>query len=227
MALMIFDNYLDGEICKQISEDNAFFPEAMGSEERIASELNSYHHEQSTCFAPYMFWEGWAKSEPRTIKQQVVKRIWENNLPFQLNEVCGFEYWTRTFLPGQYIAPHVDEDTFRYARDRVFSGPAIGSIYYGPDTTLGNGSFLEIYPEALADGEINALEADNINPRLVGTEGRERVSCAPNRLIILDAGHVLHGTTPSITGVRNVMVINVWHKDNPPIALETGQFYYE
>jgi hypothetical protein len=46
-------------------------------------------------------------------------------------------------------------------------------------------------------------------------------------LIIFDAGHIIHNTTPPITGVRRVMVINVWHLENQPTALKTGKFYYE
>jgi hypothetical protein len=72
-----------------------------------------------------------------------------------------------------------------------------------------------------------ALEAENISKKLVSVDKRERVACLPNRLVMLDAGHVIHGTTPSVTGTRNVMVINVWHKSVEPKALSLGTFFYE
>ncbi len=225
--MKIIDDFLPEAMCRAISADVSFFPESMGDGERIATEINSYHTEQSSCFAPYMFWKGWHYSEPKTIKQRVIKKIWENNLPFPISELCGFEYWTRTFHAGQYIAPHVDEDTFLYQDAKIFAGPKCGAIYYGPDTTAQNGGFLEIYPEPLTDFTEMALEAENISKKLVSVDKRERVACLPNRLVMLDAGHVIHGTTPSVTGTRNVMVINVWHKSVEPKALSLGAFFYE
>jgi hypothetical protein len=198
----------------------------MGDEERIASELNSYHYEQASCFAPYMFWDGWWRSEANTPRKRLIKSIWESNLPFPQEEICGFEYWTRTFKPGQYLDVHVDEDTFLYADKKIFKGPSIGCVYY-PHFNDVVGGFLELYPSKIEEGMINGLELDNIQPKLVDIELRERIACSPNRLIIFDAGHTIHATTPPISGLRRVMVINVWHKDSPPSALQTGQFFYE
>lgn len=225
--MMVKDDFLSKTICALISEDKTFFPESMGDSERIATEINSYHNEQASCFAPYMFWDGWMNSPANTLRKIVVQRIWENNLPFPENEVLGFEYWTRTFNAGQYLAPHVDEDTFLYADTKILSGPAIGSVYYGPDTNADNGGFLELYPSVLQNGDPMALEHDRIQPLLVDVEQRERILCKPNRLVIFDAGHVLHGTVPASSGTRYVMVVNVWHKDNPPTALKEGKFFYE
>ena len=72
-----------------------------------------------------------------------------------------------------------------------------------------------------------ALESENVKNYISPIETRERIACKPNRLIIFDAGHTLHNTTPPISGIRRVMVMNVWHKDSPPSALQTGEFYYE
>jgi len=225
--MLVKDNFLTNETCFLVSGDKSFFPESMGSSERIATEINSYHTEQASCFAPYMFWDGWLNSPANTVKKKVIKEIWEHNLPFPVEDVLGFEYWTRTFGPGQYLAPHVDEDTFLYADEKILSGPAIGSVYYGPDTDASNGGFLELYPSLLVNGEHMALEHDRISPLMVDVEQRERILCKPNRLVIFDAGHVLHGTVPATSGIRYVMVINVWHKDNPPTALAGGHFFYE
>ncbi len=225
--MKILDNFLDTKLCNEIISDKSFFPQSMGNDERIASEINSYHDGRSDCFAPYMFWEGWLKSEPKTLRQRVIMEIWKDNLPFPIEEVCGFEYWTRTFEAGQYLAPHVDEDTFRYAKTKVLTGPRIGCVYYGPETDAEGGGFLEIYPHNIGDYTENALESDMVTPHLVDISNRERISCKGNRIIIFDAGHVLHGTSPASSGKRNVLIVNVWHNDVRPIAIETGNFYYE
>lgn len=225
--MLVIDNYIqDKQLLLEIEESISLFPESMGSEDRIAKELNSYHYEQATCFAPYMFWDGWWKSEPNTLSKKIIKNIWENNLPFDKNDICGFEYWTRTFNPGQYLDTHVDEDTFLYAKEKLFRGPVIGCVYY-PHINEVVGGFLELHPNIVKENTYKALESENIKNNISAPEERERIACKPNRLIIFDAGHVVHNTTPPISGIRRVMIINVWHKDNPPSALQTGEFYYE
>lgn len=225
--MIIIDDFIkDKNLLEEIELTPNFFPESMGDEERIATVLNSYHDEKSDCFAPYMFWDGWLKSETDTPRKRLIKKIWENNLPFAVEEVCGFEYWTRTFKPGQFLDVHVDEDTFLYADKKIFKGPKIGCVYY-PHTNDVVGGFLEMHPTAIPEDAVDALERQNVDPLIVPIELRERISCNPNRLIIFDAGHVIHNTTPPIKGVRRVVVVNVWHKDSPPSALKTGEFYYE
>lgn len=225
--MLVIDNFIkDTELLAEIENSVSLFPESMGSEERIATELNSYHYEQASCFAPYMFWDGWWKSPANTLAKKIVQSVWEHNLPFNTEEICGFEYWTRTFNPGQYLDVHVDEDTFLYAKEKVFHGPVIGCVYY-PHTNDVVGGFLELHPNAVQENLKYALESENIRNNISPLEDRERIACKPNRLIIFDAGHIVHNTTPPIFGVRRVMVINVWHKDNPPSALQTGEFFYE
>jgi hypothetical protein len=225
--MLVVDNYIqDKKLLLEIEESTSLFPESMGSENRIATELNSYHYEQATCFAPYMFWDGWWRSEPNTLSKKIIKNIWENNLPFDKNDICGFEYWTRTFNPGQYLDIHVDEDTFLYSKEQLFRGPVIGCVYY-PHINDVVGGFLELHPNIVKENTHKALESENIRNNISPVEERERIACKPNRLVIFDAGHMVHNTTPPISGVRRVMVINVWHKDSPPSALKTGEFYYE
>ena len=115
---------------------------------------------------------------------------------------------------------------FRSAKEKLFRGPVIGCVYY-PHTNDVVGGFLEMHPNVVIENSYNALESDNIKNNISPIEQRERIACKPNRLIIFDAGHTVHNTTPPISGVRKVMVINVWHKNNPPSALTTGEFYYE
>lgn len=224
--MIVKDNALDEHLYQEMLDDPLFYPESMGSDERLATELNSYHYEKSSCFAPYMFWDGWWSSPANTLRKRVVEAIWKENLPCPESEILGIEYWTRTYLPGQYLDVHVDEDTFLYQDTKTFSGPLTGSILYGVDNH--EGGFVEIYNKAiLKDGEKLAIEAENINTLLVPVEERERIAYKGNRLIIFDTGHVVHGTTPAKSGIRQVMVTNVWHRDNPPTALKLGEFYYE
>lgn len=224
--MIVKDNALNDSLYKDVLADNLFFPESMGSDERLATELNSYHYEKSSCFAPYMFWGGWWSTPANTLRKRVVQAIWEDNLPCDTSEILGIEYWTRTYLPGQYLDVHVDEDTFLYQDSKTFSGPLTGSIFYGVDNH--DGGFVEIYNKAiLKDGAKLAIEAENINALLVPVEERERIAYKGNRVIIFDTGHVVHGTTPAKSGIRQVMVMNVWHRDNPPTALKLGEFFYE
>jgi len=224
--MIIKDNALADSLYQELLSDDAFFPESMGSDERLATELNSYHYEKSSCFAPYMFWDGWWATPANTLRKKVVQAIWEDNLPCDTSEILGIEYWTRTYLPGQYLDVHVDEDTFLYQESKTFSGPLTGSILYGVDND--NGGFVEIYNKAvLKDGEKLAIEAESINSLLVPVEERERIAYKGNRVIIFDTGHVVHGTTPAKSGIRQVMVTNVWHRNNPPTALKLGEFFYE
>lgn len=225
--MLVVDNFIqDQTLLFDIEKSINLFPDSMGSDSRIAADLNSYHDEQASCFAPYMFWNGWWRSETNTLSKRIIKSIWEDNLPFDKEDICGFEYWTRTFNPGQYLDTHVDEDTFLYAKEKLFRGPVIGCVYY-PHTNDVVGGFLELHPNTLKENTREALESKNIKHNISPLEDRERIACKPNRLIIFDAGHMVHNTTPPISGVRRVMVINVWHKDSPPSALETGEFYYE
>jgi hypothetical protein len=223
--MKVLDDYLESSILDSISNCADFFPGVMQDEDRIASELNSYHDEQASCYAPYMFWHGWWSSPVNTIRKRVIKEIWESNLPIPVSDVLGFEYWTRTFGPGQFLGPHVDEDTFLYQDKKIYNGPEIGCVYYGPSGGKVVGGFLELFDSKLTFGEKDALEWDNLREKLDPIELRERIAFRENRLIIFDAGRVIHQTSPCLSGFRNVMVVNVWLKSNPPLDMKN--FVYE
>jgi len=223
--MQILDDAISRNLYLDVLKDCLFFPESMGPGDRIATELNSYHDEKASCFAPYMFWDGWWLSEANTLKKRVIKELWENRLPARQDEILGFEYWTRTYLPGQYLDVHVDEDTFLYADSKTFSGPYAGGIWYGCDNR--DGGFLEIHKSLFVDGSKMVLERDNIEKLTSPINERERIAYKGNRLIMFDVGHTLHSTTPAISGVRQVMVINLWHVDVPPTALKENRFFYE
>lgn len=223
--MIVQDNFLDKNLYNEVLSDKNFFPESMGDSDRIASQVNSYHDEKADCYAPYMFWDGWWRSEADTLKKKVVQKIWEDNLEYPLEDILGIEYWTRTFNQGQFLDCHVDEDTFLYEKEKIFSGPILGSVYYALDNQ--HGGFLEIHNKEIPEKTPLALEYDRIKEYTVDFALRERIAYKGNRLIIFDSGHIIHNATPALSGIRQVMVTNVWHKDNPPTALKTGAFYYE
>jgi hypothetical protein len=140
--MKIYDDAIDETVYSAIIQDASFFPGPMTADSRIASELNSYHDEKSSCYAPYMFWHGWWSSSANTLRKQVIREIWETNLPMPISEVLGFEYWTRTFGAGQFLGPHVDEDTFLYQDKKIYNGPEVGCVYYGPSKEKVVGGFL-------------------------------------------------------------------------------------
>jgi len=221
--MIILDNFLKKDLYSKMLEDSNFYPESMGDTDQIATELNSYHYEQASCYAPYMFWDGWWRSPANTLKKQIIQSVWGSRLDYQHDDILGFEYWTRTYRSGQFLATHVDEDTFLYSRDKVFTGPINGAILYGCDNK--DGGFLEIHKHTLIDGSYEALEKDSI--KISPIEERERIAYKGNRLIIMDGGHNVHNTTPPKSGIRQVLATNVWHKDRPPSGLILDTFHYE
>jgi hypothetical protein len=223
--MIIKDDYLSKNLYHKVLEDNLFFPQSMGEKKQIAAHLMMYHEESSSYYSPFMFWDGWWKSPANTLKKQVIQQIWEQHIEWPYEDIYGFEYWTRTYNPGQFIDLHVDEDTFLYKKDKTFQGPILGCVYYGVDNE--EGGFLELHKNTLIDGQKKTpdkiKDKENISP----IEDRERIAYKGNRLIIFDAGHVVHGSTPAKSGLRQVLVVNVWHKKNPPEALSSGGFFYE
>jgi hypothetical protein len=225
--MKVLDNAItDKKLLAEISNDTSFFPESVGNKPQVNYEIHEYHDPKATHYSPYMFWDGWWNSSANTLKKRVIQELWKDNLPIPEKEICGFEYWTKTFKPGQYLSPHVDEDSHLYKESQVFKGPLTGCVYY-PNSESVNGGFLEIHEHKINDGEIFALEQGALEGVLSPIENRERIAYKPNRLIIFDAGHVVHNTTPTISGTRHVLVINVWADDSKPLALFNNGFYME
>lgn len=226
--LFVIDDFLGSSILsEQIKTCDEFFPESMPGK-NLGEVANYFHSEQVSCFSPFMFWDGWWRSPANTLKKQLIYKIWStpNILPFNLEDIAGFEYWTRTFGIGQHLAPHVDEDTFSYEKDRTFNAPAIGCVWYGFTDNPGNG-FLELHEGHINDTPKNALEKESFQNLISPLEKRERISYRQDRLVVFDAGRRVHETTATTVGERRVMVVNVWLKASPPLALQTGQFFYE
>ncbi len=225
--MKICDNFItDQELLAEIRNDSSFFPESMGEEEVVNYSINQYHDNKSHHYSPYMFWDGWWSSPADTLKKRVIKNIWEDNLPLPFEDICGFEYWVKTFKSGQYLKPHVDEDTYLYKEYQVFSGPTVGCVYY-PDHESVDGGYLELHEHRIENGEILSLEREKIENAISPIERRERIAFKPNRLVIFDAGHILHGTTPTLSGTRRVLIVNVWSNNNKPLALVKNSFHIE
>lgn len=223
--MIIKDNYLNKDLYNLVLQDSSFFPESMGDSNQIAADLMMYHEESSSYYSPFMFWDGWWKSPVNTLKKQVIKEIWQEHMEWPYEDIVGFEYWTRTYNPGQYIDLHVDEDTFLYKKNKTFQGPILGCVYYAIDNP--KGGFLELHKNVLIDGQKKSPDKIKHKKNISPIEERERIAYKGNRLIIFDSGHIVHGSTPAKSGLRQVLVINVWHKDNPPLGISQGGFYHE
>lgn len=223
--MLVQDNALDNILYNEVLADNNFFPNSMGLEEKIAEHINEYSNNNSKCYSPFMFWDGWWKSPANTLKKRVIQKIWENNLQYPLEDIAGIEYWTRTFHINQYHDTHVDMDTFLYQKEKIFQGALCSSVYYGIDNN--EGGFLEIHNKFIKDGSYKVLEKDNFSSYKATIAERERIAYKGNRLIIMDGGHNVHNTTPPKSGIRQVLATNVWHRDKPPLGLILGTFHYE
>lgn len=226
MLYVVDDAITDTGLIKAIKNDSTFFPSAMDGED--IGEFNNYYHDGvASCFAPYMFWPGWTHEKAGTLRQLVIQHLFRGKpyIPFPLKDVAGFEYWCRSFGPGQYLKEHVDEDTFAYADERRFNAPAMGCVWYG--FSEADGGFLELHESKIEGFPEEALERDNFQQFVSPADRRERIAYKPNRLVVFEAGRRVHNTTKNVSGVRQVMVVNVWHKDSPPSGIEKNRFYIE
>lgn len=228
MKPRIFDQAItDDELLLEIEQSKSIFPESMGDGERIGVTITQYHDPSEVdCYAPFMFWDGWWSSPANTTKKKMIKSLIEDRLPIPTRDICGIEYWTRTFGPNQFLSWHVDEDTYEYENTRGFNCPELGFIYY-PHFNEENDSSLIISNAKIHGNPTSVLEMGVIHGLMEFAPGETVVNYKPNRLIMFDAGRSLHRTTKSTTGSRRVMVINIWSKENAPLALKLGKFVYE
>lgn len=223
--LHVADNFFGKtDIADKIKASTDFFPQVMLDDDNVGEFLNGYHNEQASCYAPYMFWDGWWNSTADTLGKELIQRIWEPIIPEPEKNVLGFEYWLRTFIPGQFHCRHVDFDTFLYEDSQRFQGPSIGCVWYG--FAEGEGSYLEIHENGLEEGVV-CLKHESLDAIASPPSSRERIAYRPDRLIIFDGGHRLHETTKLVSGVKQVMAISVWATGSKPHGLSTGKFVFE
>lgn len=241
-SIVIIDDFIkDENLLRDIGNDETFFPKDMGEESRQLKTGNIYHDSDSAIFSPWMFWDGWWRSPADTVKKRLIQAIWEDNLPCRVDELCGFEYWTRSYNPGQYLPVHLDEDTFLYEKTGEFRCPMLGAVYYAhfPVDDEMNPGHLEVHPgrvgidrdkrfQLATDQKIKDEIMVSLKEHYAPVGKRDIITYRPNRLIILDAGMLLHGTTPSGENSKRYIVgINVWHKNDPPTGYEESLFYAE
>ena len=159
----------------------------------------------------YYWWDGWWNSEADTLKKELIKYIWADNCPIsQIFSISGIEYWTgiQSATDSNFkndLEMHLDKDEALFKKSGEFASPIIGSVYY-PEQEEFEGGMLEIYT--------NGKHADP-----------ERVYAKPNRLIIFDAGSVLHRVTTVTKGTRKAIAINLW--EEIPYSKQIGKFAIE
>lgn len=160
----------------------------------------------------YYYWDGWWNSEVNSIKKRLIEYICKDNRPLTHNwTINGFEYWTgvQEADPNgrfrNYLEMHTDEDeAYRIATGkRIY--PVIGCVYYPPGSEFTGGA-LNVY----TDG---------------GKNPPDIALCRPNRLIIFNAGGVLHKVDTILTGTRRAIAINIW--DKAPYSKTEGLFKTE
>lgn len=101
----IIDNAInDLDLLEEIKNDKDLFP----APTKIATDVVNLVHAKERAPITYKFWPGWSDSEPVLLEHFLIKALWENELPIPLEQVYGFEYWSRTFVPGQYSMWHFD-----------------------------------------------------------------------------------------------------------------------
>lgn len=154
----------------------------------------------------YKYWNGWWNGEPKNLQQKLIQYIWRDNMPLLLQEqVHGFEYWTGIQSaedPNYYnhLELHYDDDVNyrKQTGERMF--PIMGCVYYPPGLTFTGGD-LHVYTE----GEENS-------PEIIKT--------LPNRLVIFNPGHVVHGVSEVTSGTRKAIAINMWGDE--PWSVQNG-----
>jgi hypothetical protein len=167
----------------------------------------------------YMWWDGWWNSPADTLKKQIIEVMWRYNSPHDfpryesIQNLVGIEYWTGVYgdgHPNTSLIQHFDKDEAHWEATGGVNGgeirkPIMGTIYYPKDHSF-DGGFLEVY-----------------------TNGRdkepERIAAQFNRLIVFEAGDLLHRVTEVTNGVRYALAVNLWQQT--PIAVNKGEFTIE
>lgn len=160
----------------------------------------------------YYWWDAWFNSPANTLKKRLIEYIWKDNCPVRKSyNISGFEYWTgiqEADPTGGFkdnLIIHHDKDEAWWKKTGEVVSPIIGTVYY-PEQDNFEGGMLEVF-----------------------TNGRdqapERIYAKPNRLIIFDAGTVLHRVDTVTSGTRKAIAINLW--EDEPYSKQVGEFAIE
>lgn len=202
--IIVDDAIKDKDLLLEIRESESLFPPPKTLDHGYQVNLMDGQSERTP--VDYLFWEGWSVSPANTLKKRIIENIWKRFLPFPEEDLYGIEYWTRTFLPGQYSGWHVDQG-FCLCEPGGYGGPprsVLGGIYYPI-----KGKWEESYIQIRYDDCV------------------ETVPAKQNRLVIFESADVYHRSTPTKTETRYSMPMNLWSKKNPPTGLKNFSINYE
>jgi hypothetical protein len=161
----------------------------------------------------YYWWDGWWNSPADTTKKVLIEQMWRYNSPlYHGYKISGVEYWTgiQTAMVESghknHLVRHFDKDEAWFDKTGEIVSPVIGTVYY------------PIVDETFEGGEL-----------LIYTEGADKapevIKALPNRMIIFDAGTVVHEVAPVTSGTRKAIAVNLW--TNIPYAQTVGSFSIE
>ena len=185
--MLIIDNFIkDNNIIKNLKD------------EKIWKEIPKYN-----------WWDGWWKTEPRNIMEELIKIIWKTLSPVE-NKIAGFEYWSNIHSKQQKLDWHADKDEKLLIEKNELSSPRIGHIYYVTTEKL-DGGYLELS---------NSKITEKIHHNKI-----ERVKPIENRLIMFDPSKA-HRVTEIISGSRRAFLANAWEK-KPHTFLNSENVHYD
>lgn len=161
----------------------------------------------------YYYWGCVWNGEPvDTLKKRLIEKIWLTGSPLSISyQISGFEYWTgiqtanRELGHNNVLPNHFDKDEAWFEKTGEVKAPVIGTVFY-PGIEEWEGGDLAIYTDGV-------------------DKSPEIVKAKPNRLIIFDAGHVVHEVLPVTSGTRHAIAINLW--EGVPYSKEIGAFKTE
>lgn len=205
--MIIIDNAInDADLIDNIRASANLFPKPkqLKNNQLIVNYLDTTERTD----VDYYFWHGWNYSAADTLKKSICEHLWKKFLPFPEEDLFGFEYWTRTFMPGQYSDWHVDRgfctndiESFKNAYPRA----CMGSVYYPPFADVWEESYLQIRYEDYV----------------------QQILCKPNRLIIFDSANLYHKTTATSKYLRYSMAMNIWSQNDSPTNFKNFKINYE
>lgn len=150
---------------------------------------------------PYSWWDGWWCSEPSNPLEEIIRRIWQGQIPEE--EVAGFEYWFNALTENRTLDWHRDCDEALRRREGRHVCPVLGNVYYVIVRDV-VGGFLELSGMTDFD-EIDTSELERIKP-------------VENRLVIFNPSR-FHRVSRLVRGKRLALQVSVWPKKPSTFAL--------
>lgn len=149
----------------------------------------------------YNWWGGWWRSAPTNPLEELIRRIWEGQVPE--NEIAGFEYWFNALTEDRVLKWHRDCDEALRRREGRYVCPTMGNVYYVLVKDV-VGGFMEL----------SSMKALNE----VETSDLERIRPVENRLVIFDPSQ-WHRVSRLFHGKRLALQANIWGEKPSTFAL--------